>query len=146
METIKEVKTTTKINATKGEFVNLVNGLFSVQDLQGKKFGLVVSKNIAIIQEALKELSDAGKPSEKFLKLAEEVNSIAEKNEEDAKDQIKKLEEDNQELVDRRRKQMTNLEETMKETIDIELNSISESLLPENVTAKQITALIKIID
>ena len=42
METIKEVKTTTKINATKGEFVNLVNGLFAVQDLKGKKFGLVV--------------------------------------------------------------------------------------------------------
>tara|TARA_R100000742_G_C4261284_1_gene79057 strand:- start:430 stop:870 length:441 start_codon:yes stop_codon:yes gene_type:complete len=146
METIKEVKTTTKINATKGEFVNLVNGLFAVQDLKGKKFGLVVSKNIATIQEALQDLADAGKPSPEFLKLAEEVNAIAEKNEEDAKDQIKKLEEDNQELVDARRKQMKDLEETMKETIDIELNVISESLLPESVTAKQITALIKIID
>jgi len=146
METIKEVKTTTKINATKGEFVNLVNGLFAVQDLKGKKFGLVVSKNIATIQEALQDLADAGKPSPEFLKLAEEVNAIAEKNEDDAKDQIKKLEEDNQELVDARRKQMKDLEETMKETTDIELNVISESLLPESVTAKQITALIKIID
>jgi hypothetical protein len=146
METIKEVKTTTKINATKGELVNLINGLFSAQDLKGKKFGLVVSKNIATIQEALKDLADAGKPSDEFVKLAEEVNAIAEKNEEGAKDQIKKLEEDNQELVDARRKQMKDLEETMKETMDIELNVISESLLPENVTAKQITALIKIID
>ena len=146
METIKEVKTTTKINATKGEFVNLVNGLFAVQELKGKKFGLVVSKNIATIQEALQDLADAGKPSPEFLKLAEEVNAIAEKNEDDAKDQIKKLEEDNQELVDARRKQMKDLEETMKETTDIELNVISESLLPESVTAKQITALIKIID
>ena len=39
------------INATKGELVNLINGLFAVQDLKGKKFSLSVSKNIKILQE-----------------------------------------------------------------------------------------------
>ena len=59
----------TKINATKGEFVNLINGLFQVQDLKGKNFGLAISKNIAKLKEELQHLEDLGKPSEEFMKL-----------------------------------------------------------------------------
>ena len=33
-----------KINATKQEFVDLINGLLQVQELKGKKFSLLVSK------------------------------------------------------------------------------------------------------
>ena len=45
----------TTINATKGELVNLVNGLFSIQELKGKKFGIVVSKNLTTLEEKLKQ-------------------------------------------------------------------------------------------
>ena len=56
IETVKPVTTMATINATKGEFVNLINGLFAVQDLQGKEFSLLVSKNISIIRDSLKDL------------------------------------------------------------------------------------------
>lgn len=136
----------TTINATKGELVNIINGLFTVQELKGKKFSLIVSKNIAILKEFLKDLEEAGKPSEEFIVIAEQVNEIANKNEEDAKEQIDKLEEDNKELVEERRKQMAKVEEMMKEDASVELHSLSEDVLPEDITAQQINKLIKIID
>ena len=146
METINAIETTKQIKATKGELVTIINGLFGVQELKGKKFSLVVSKNIATLKEALIDLENAGKPSEEFLAIAQEVNEIANKNEENAKEQIDKLEEENKELVEARRAQMAKVEEMMKEEIEIELNIISEDLLPEDISAQQINKIIKIIE
>tara|TARA_R100000700_G_C3175567_1_gene150428 strand:+ start:2495 stop:2911 length:417 start_codon:yes stop_codon:yes gene_type:complete len=137
---------TKTINATKGELVTIINGLFGVQELKGKKFSLVVSKNIAILKETLKDLEDAGKPSEEFLKIAQEVNEIATKNEEGAKEKIDKIEEDNKELVEARRTQMDKVEKMMQESAEVELNTIAEDLLPEDISAQQINKIIKIIE
>tara|TARA_R110000737_G_C14291594_1_gene434229 strand:- start:152 stop:592 length:441 start_codon:yes stop_codon:yes gene_type:complete len=146
METISAVKTMKTITGTKQEFITIINGLFSVQELKGKEFSLVVSKNIKILREALKDLEEAGKPSEEFMQLATRVNAIAEANKEGAKEEIEQIEKDNQELVDSRRTQMDALTESMKEEITIDLNIISEALLPEEITAKQINMIIKITE
>ena len=146
METISAVKTMKTITGTKQEFITIINGLFSVQELKGKEFSLVVSKNIKILREALKDLEEAGKPSEEFMQLATRVNAIAEANKEGAKEEIEQIEKDNQELVDSRRAQMDALTESMKEEITIDLNIISEDLLPEDITAKQINMIIKITE
>ena len=146
METISAVKTMKTITGTKQEFITIINGLFSVQELKGKEFSLVVSKNIKILREALKDLEEAGKPSEEFMQLATRVNAIAEANKEGAKEEIEQIEKDNQELVDSRRAQMDALTESMKEEITIDLNIISEALLPEEITAKQINMIIKITE
>ena len=53
----------TKIKATKGEFVQMVNSLFSVKDLEGKDFAVNIAKNIEILTKELKEIEKAGKPS-----------------------------------------------------------------------------------
>jgi len=146
METISAVKTMKTITGSKQEFITIINGLFSVQELKGKEFGLVVSKNIEILRNSLKDLEEAGKPSDEFMKLAEQVNAIAEENAEGAKEAIQQIEKDNQELVDARRDQMDKLTESMKEEITIDLNIISEDLLPEDITAKQINMIIKITE
>ena len=127
-------------------FLILATTLFQVQQLKGKKFGLAVSKNIEVIREALKDLEEAGKPTEEFLTLATEVNAIAEANEEGAKEKIEQIEKDNQELVDARRLQLENLHESMKEEIELDLNMISEDLLPEDISAQQINMIIKITE
>ena len=133
------------LKAKKGEFVNIINGLFSVQDLKGKKFSLTVSKNISILQKALKDLEEAGKPSDEFMKLASEVNQLANANSEDSKEKIDKLEKENKELVDERRTQMDKVTKMMEEEIEVKLNILKEDILPEEITAKQINNLIKII-
>ena len=135
----------TTINATKGEFVTLINGLFQVQELKGKKFGLVVSKNINTLKEELKHLEDLGKPSEEFMKLAMEVNEISTKDPENSKEKIDKLEKENKELVKSRREQIDKVTELMKDTMSIKLKTIPENSLPEEITAKQINNITKII-
>ena len=135
----------TTIKAKKGEFVNLVNGLFQVQDLKGKKFGLTVIKNIKTIEQELKDLENAGKPTEEFMELAKKVNEIANEDSEDSKAKIDALEEDNKELVESRKKQVEKVTEMMEEEITIKLASVSENDLPNDITAKQISNIEKII-
>jgi len=135
----------TTINATKGEFVNLINGLFQVQELKGKKFGLAVSKNIVTLKKELQHLEDLGKPSEEFMELAMKVNEISQKNPETSQEEIDKLEKENEELVKLRREQMDNVAELMKDEMSIDLKVISEDLLPNDITAKQINNIEKII-
>lgn len=135
----------TTIKAKKGEFVNIINGLFSVQDLKGKKFSLTVSKNISILQKALKDLEELGKPSDEFMKLAAEVNQLANTNSEESKQKIDKLEEENKELVKERQEQMEKVTQMMDEELEIKLKTFEEDILPEDITAKQINNLIKII-
>ena len=103
----------TTINATNGELVNLVNGLFAIQDLKGKQFSIAVSRNIALLQDELKDLEKAGAPSKEFMELASRVNDIANTKDEDSKEQIDQLDED---------------------------------ILPEEITAKQINGILKIIE
>ena len=135
----------TTIKAKKGEFVNIINGLFAVQELKGKMFSLRVSKNIVILQKALKDLEEAGKPSDKFMKLAEEVNQLANLNSEESKSKIETLEKDNEDLVKDRQEQMEKVKVMMEEEIEVKLNVFEETILPEEITAKQINNLIKII-
>lgn len=148
METINATETMKTITDTKGELVNIINGLYGVQSLKGKKFSLTVSKNISILTEALKDLEKAGKPSDEFMKLAEQVNEIStnSENEEEAKKQIDKLEEENKELVGVRRSQMDKVQVMMEEEASVELHIISEDILPEDITAQQLNKMIKIIE
>ena len=134
------------ISATKGEFVNLINGLFTVQELKGKKFSLAVSKNLTILKKELKPLESAGVPSEEFMVLAKQVNELANENSTDSKEKIEKLEADNKELVDARRIQMDEVTDLMSEETSIELQLMAENDLPEDITAKQINSLEKIIE
>ena len=147
METIEAVQTMKTIKGTKQDLVDIFNGLFLVQELPGKKFSLVVSKNIATIQEALKDVEEAGKPSKEFMVIAEQVNKIASSlPEEDAKKQIDELEKENEDLINARREQMSKVEEMMSDSIEVELQIISEEVLPETITAQQINKIIKIIE
>ena len=134
------------INATKQEFVDLINGLFQVQELKGKEFSLLVSKNINILQKNLKDIQEAGTPSEKFLELAQQVNAIANANAEDSQEKIDKLESENKELVESRKNQMAKVSEMLKKDMELELHVLPESVLPEDVTAKQINTIINIIE
>ena len=66
--------------------------------------------------------------------------------EENAKEVIEALEKENKDLVDSRRVQMDKVSELMKEEIKVKLNILEEAMLPEDITAKQINNLIKIIE
>ena len=135
----------TKINATKDEFARLYNGLVEVKDLKSKKFALVISKNMAIIRDALQHVEDLNRPTKEFIEIAQKINAIANKNEEGAEEQIKNIEEANAEIIQTRKDQVEKVSEILKEELELELTLITEDILPEDITADQITNILKII-
>lgn len=133
----------TKVELQNGQFVDLINGLFAVQNLKGVKFGLLVSKNIRVLQDELDHLEEAARPSNEFVELSTKVNALMA---EDKADEVKKLEEKNAKLVEARKTQLTELEELLKEDTKISLYSIPEDCLPEDITGEQIINIDKIIE
>ena len=119
----------TKFNVTNGELLDLINGLFAVKDLAGKDFSLPVGKNLNILKEALDPLEKLGKPSEEFLELAEKVQAIAERNEDDSL----------------RKEQIEVMKVKMEEKQEVELHLLDSEILPEEITPQQIMNLEKII-
>jgi hypothetical protein len=134
------------INATKGEFVGLINGLFKVQSLPGKRLGLVVSSNILTLQGALKDLEEMGTPTPEFMELAQQINTLAQSGSEEDKAEIERLEIENDKLVAERQEQMEKVQEEMKATMEVELKVITEDLLPETISGEQITGIHKILE
>jgi len=133
----------TKVELQNGQFVDLINGLFAVQNLKGVKFGLLVSKNIRVLQDELDHLEEAARPSHEFVELSTKVNALMA---EDKADEVKNLEEKNAKLVEARKTQLTELEELLKEDTKISLYSIPEDCLPEDITGEQIINIDKIIE
>lgn len=133
----------TNVELKNGEFVELINGLFAVQGLKGVKFGLLVSKNIRILQTELDHLESAATPSEEFVKLSVQVNNLAA---EDKAEEIQKLEDEHKELVESRKSQMAELENLLQEGTSIGLYAIPEDCLPADISGEQIINIDKIIE
>lgn len=123
------------------EVVDLMNGLLNVQNLEGKKFSLAVSKNIKIIQEGLAHIEEAAQPSEEFLELSKKANALN-----NDKEAIEKLEKDNAEIVSKRKEQLAEVDKMLEGNIKIELHAVVEDILPEKITAAQVTAISRIIE
>ena len=124
----------------------MVNSLFSVKDLEGKEFAINVAKNISILTEALKDIEKAGKPSKEFMDLALSVNAFTnKKDDEEAIYKVQELEKENKELIDKRREQIAAVSVMMEDELELELFPIQYDMLPDNITATQISGLTKII-
>lgn len=132
-----------KVRMKNGEFVELFNGLTSVQKLKGVKLGLLVSKNIRIIQEELKDIEEASKPSDDFLELSQKVQVLMNQ---DKKDEIADLEKENAKLVQSRKDQLEEVDKLLLEETEIELHAIPEDCLPTDITGEQIINIDKIIE
>tara|TARA_R110000803_G_scaffold40806_2_gene87911 strand:- start:1148 stop:1561 length:414 start_codon:yes stop_codon:yes gene_type:complete len=135
-----------KINTTKQEFVQMLNSLFAVKDLKGKKFAIAVAKNLEILTNNLKDLEEAGKPSKEFMELAMSVNAFTDDpNDESKIYEIDKLEKDNKELIDARRAQLDDVAKLMEEEIEIAIEPLTIEMLPEDITPQQMSSLLKFI-
>ena len=132
--------------AKKTDFVELLQGLFLVKDLKGKKFSLVISKNITLIQDSIKDLEHKGKPSKEFVDLATKIRALSSDTSEEAKDKIKALEEENATVIEERKTQIAEITLNLEEETELTLNTIKEADLPEDISPEQLLALSKIIE
>lgn len=132
-----------KMTMANSEFVDLFNGLVAVQGLKGVKFGLLVAKNLRIIETELKDIEEFSKPSEEFIALSQEFNKL--KNDDNTK-ALKKLEKDNAKLIEARQNQIDEVNKLLSEEVEIQLHAIPEDALPGDLTGQQIINIDKIIE
>ena len=113
---------TIKLNTTCGELVDLMNGLFGVQDIPGKKLAMVVSKNISTLQGTLEHVEKVGKPTEEFMKFANEIKRLQDIGDQES---MKKLEDSNAELIAERKIQIDKVQDLLKKESKAELEIIT---------------------
>ena len=133
---------TIKLNTTCGELVDLMNGHFGVQDVPDKEFALIISRNMNKLQEVLSHIEKEGRPSEEFVKFAQDMQRLQQSGNKEA---LEKMEKDNSDLIAARKLQMEKVQKMLKKDAKAELEAIPKDLLPSNTTAKQINNLEKII-
>ena len=108
------------ITKTKGEFLNLLKGLFSVLHIKGKDFSFTVRDNILVIKEALSGY----------------IFDV----------QIKAIKLANPEAVQERETQLQELEVALDISISLELDTLSRSILTEEITADNLLSINEFIE
>ena len=134
---------TMKLKTTKGELVDLLNGLFNAQDIKGKEFALAVSKNISTLNDYLSDIEEMGRPSEEFMKFAQEIRKIHDAGD---KEKVDKMEKENAALMNERNAQIESVKKELKKAAKVvELEIITRNMFPQDINARQISSLEKII-
>ena len=79
--------------------------------------------------------------------LAMSINAFTnKKDDEEAIYKVQELEKENKELIDERREQIAAVSVMMEDELELKLFPITYDMLPENITATQISGLTKIIE
>jgi hypothetical protein len=138
VDTIEEA---TMVGDTVQTYVDLLNGLYNVQNLPGLKFAQKVLDNIETLEKELAPLNEALRPSEEFEQFALKVRTQAGN---DPK-KVEELEAQEPELVNERRMQLEAVQEMLKATTEIKLRTIYSSDLPKEISAAQLKGIRKIV-
>lgn len=122
--------------------IELYKGLEAVKQHKGARFSVIVAKNVKELEQVLRQYEEIAKPSDEFLRVSGEAHKLAEAEDEAG---LKKLEETHADLIEERKAQLAQLEATMQNEIEIDLHSIKESQLPDDVTPEQIVPILPIL-
>ena len=131
-----------KFEATNRELLNLYKGLEAVKSMKGARFAVLVGKNIKELRNVLDPLEQAAVPGIEFQELSIEMQKLIEAEDQEA---ITKLEKENTELIEQRKKQLADVEELLDNKIEVYLHPIREDQLPEDITGEQVEKLLQII-
>lgn len=122
--------------------IELYKGLDAVKKHKGARFSIIIARNVKELEHVLREYENIAQPSDEFIALSNEAHKLAEA--EDAEG-IKKLEEENADLIDARKAQLKKLDKAMEKLVEINLQTIKEAQLPEDVTPEEIVPLLPIL-
>lgn len=130
------------VTATNREFVELYKGLEGVKNVKGTRFAFLVAKNLKELARHLTPLEQKAHPTPEFLEISAVAHQLAEA--EDAEG-IKKLEEENSELIEQRKQQLAEIEQMMEETASVALEHINENQLPDDLTTDQVLPILMLV-
>lgn len=131
-----------KFKASNRDLLGLYKGLEAVKSIKGARFAVLVGKNIKELRNVLDPLEQAAVPGVEFQELSIEMQRHIEAEDKDA---IVKLEDENKELIDERKKQLADVETLLDNEIEVQLHPIREDQLPEDITGEQVEKLLQLI-
>lgn len=132
----------TEITMTVGEAIELYKGLEAVKKHKGARFAIIVGRNMKELFRLLKQYEDKAKPSDEFMMVSAKAHQLAEA--EDAEG-IEALEAEHSELIEERKKQIEELEKLMETNVDLQLETIREDQLPEEITGEEVVPILPIL-
>jgi hypothetical protein len=131
------------VTGTNREFLNIFKTLNETRSVKGVAYAKAVIINTGVIKAHLDPIEAEAIPSEEFMKLSVEAQKFIEA--EDAEG-LRKFEEENIEVINKRKEQLEAVNAKLDSHSTLELKTINEKLLPEDLSAEQLEALIKIIN
>lgn len=154
---------------TKQQVLSLYEALIGVSHLSGAKFAYAVAKNLVKIKSEVEALEKAHLPFDDFkvydverIKLCEEYaikvdgkpqmemrdgTMVYKIEDQEAFDKaLKELQAKHQDAYDKRQKQLEELNEMLKDEVEVDLHTILPEYIPQNITATQLADLMPMID
>ena len=132
------------LTVQKGELLDLLKGLWAVSHIQGKDFSLIVTDNIFKLKELLDEFLLVEAP-EAYRELTMQAQAIINEKGDDTQERLKELELAHPEVLAERDAQLAVIEGQLKEEGTIELKTIPEAALPEEITPAKLMHIRKIV-
>lgn len=149
---------------TRKELGDLYQALLSVGNLTGVKFSYAVARNLATLKSEMESLKKSVAMTDKFDEYEVKRVTLAEKysvkedgkpkivdNKYEIQDQksfdkdLKELQIEYKEHIDNRANQLKELEELLKEEVEVSLFMITQDMIPEAITSKQMADIMPII-
>ena len=157
-----------KISISKTKLIDLNNILQELQKITyNKSFSYLINRNINKIKPEVDVIYSITKPSEKLLdyekkrlkicesycernedgspKMENNVFVFSKENKEKVLELLSLLFKDNEKIIEEHNKQQNEIDEILKEEIEIEIYPISFNLFPNTISSKQIDILLPII-
>lgn len=132
-----------KVTLKNKQILEIFQGLHAVREIKGSRFAVLVAKNMKEMKKVLDPIDERAIPSREFQELSVEINKLIEAEDGEA---IEKMEADNQELIEERKRQLEAVNEELEGESEVYIYSIKEEQLPEEITGEQLQKLLEIIE
>jgi hypothetical protein len=135
-----------KISLTlkKGDFLNILKGMWGASHLKGLEISKIITNNAEVIKKELDDILYI-QPSEEFAKVARQIGRLTTAKADNWEVEVLALEEANKDIIDARNKQVEDMKAALEVESTLELETISEDLLTDEITASIMSALKQII-
>jgi hypothetical protein len=130
------------LKTTNQELLDLLRGLQETKDVKSSRFAVIAARNLKIISKELEHIDQMAFPSTEFQELSVEAQKLIESEDTKA---LEKLEEENKEIIDQRKSQLEKVNEELQKEVEVQLHTISEDNLPEDISTEQVLKLMLIV-
>jgi len=135
---------TITLTQTKGEFLELLKGLWSASHLKGKELSVLINDNAAVIKNLLENLLWVN-PSDEFATVARQISRLQKAKADGWEAEVIALEDANKDIIDARNTEVANMKTALEEEVALELKLIPDELFTDEVTANILFSLNSII-